>query len=100
MARALFLNGLPACHPYEWYPWQMDVLEQILLKYEKFACIFGPLECVALGSGALLLLVQLACCPVLFFASWDAPLALIMFFGAEQEQGLKIEADEQTLATS
>jgi hypothetical protein len=86
MARALFLHGLAACHPYEWHPWQMDVLEQILIRYETFACVFGPLECVALAAGGALFLIQLACCPVLFFASWGAKEALIMFFGADEQQ--------------
>lgn len=97
MARALFLHGLAACHPYEWYPSQMDILEELLMRYETFACVFGPLECVALAAGGALLLVQLACCPLLFFASWGAKEALIMFFGAdEQQHEASSEADAQT----
>merc|ERR1712072_505798 len=96
MARALFLNDIAAYHPYEWYPWQMEILETILLRYETFACIFGPLECVALAAGGVLLLVQLACCPVLFFACWGAREALIMFFGADEQLGAHSEIDVQT----
>lgn len=99
MARALFLNGIPACHPYEWYPRQMDTLEDILLKYETFACVFGPLECVALAAGGLLLLVQLACCLVLFFAWWGAHEALIIFFAKDNKHSATVEADKQSSIT-
>jgi len=95
MARALFLNGVAACHPYEWYPWQMDVLEGILHKYETFSCVFGPLECVAVAAGGILLMVQLACCPVLFFACWGAHEALIVFFNKEEPQSTTPKVEEQ-----
>jgi hypothetical protein len=100
MARALFLNGIAACHPYEWYPWQMGILEKILLRYETFACIFGPLECIALAAGGALLLVQLACCPVLFFSAWGAHEALIVFFFKEAEQPMNAEAVQDTPMTA
>merc|ERR1719174_355746 len=100
MARALFLNGIAACHPYEWYPWQMGILEKILLRYETFACIFGPLECIALAAGGALLLVQLACCPVLFFSAWGAHEALIVFFSKEEEQPMNKEAVQDTPMTA
>lgn len=63
LARALFLHNAPACQPYEWYAWQMSSLEDIVLRYEAFACLAGPLTCAAAAVGGALLLVQIVCCP-------------------------------------
>merc|ERR1719355_258358 len=70
MARALFVTGQAACQPYEWYAWQMRELEDILLRYEGFSCIVGPLACSAVVAGACLLLLQVACCPLLLLGRW------------------------------
>lgn len=85
MARGLFLNDLPACQPYEWYSWQMDKLEQLVLRYESFACIQGPLACAATAVGALLLLAQLACCPLLLLGRLGVRRALLVLLATDEE---------------
>lgn len=85
MARALFLTGAEACQPYEWYPWQMTTLEELLLRYENFACIVGPLTCATAVIGAILLFVQLACCPLLLLGHWGVHEALVVLFATDEE---------------
>jgi len=91
MARALFLNDFPACHPYEWYPRQMGALEGLMARYESVACALGPLACAAGAAGAALLLAQLACCPLLLLGRWGVGQALIVLFASEEERVITIE---------
>ena len=81
LARALFLHNTPACQPYEWYAWQMGLLEDIVLQYESFACLAGPLTCTATAVGAALLLVQLACCPLVLIGQWGGNEAVLVLLG-------------------
>ena len=81
LARALFLHNAPACQPYEWYAWQMGLLEDIVLRYEAFACLAGPLTCTATAVGGALLLVQLACCPVVLIGQWGGNDAVLLLLG-------------------
>lgn len=81
LARALFLQGTPACQPYEWYTWQMKLLEELMLQYEEFACILGPLTCVATAVGGALLLIQLACCPLVLIGQWGGHAAICVLLG-------------------
>lgn len=85
MARALFLSGDPACQPYEWYVQQMEELESIVLRYENFACIVGPLGCGAVAVGACLLLVQFACCPLLLLGRWGGREAVFFLLATDDE---------------
>eukprot|EP00927_Polykrikos_kofoidii_P029725 TRINITY_DN25652_c0_g1_i1.p1 TRINITY_DN25652_c0_g1~~TRINITY_DN25652_c0_g1_i1.p1 ORF type:complete len:742 (+),score=109.32 TRINITY_DN25652_c0_g1_i1:153-2378(+) len=105
MARALFLTGLPACHPYEWYPRQMQGLEELMLRYETFACVVGPLACVGTALGVCLLLVQLSCCPLLLFGRWGGFNALFLFLATDEEidrvfegEGSSPAAEQEVLA--
>jgi len=91
MARALFLNHLPACQPHEWYSWQMRKLEDLILRYENFACIVGPLMCAATGIGAALLVVQLACCPLLLLGRWGVQKTLLFLLATDEELDLAME---------
>merc|ERR1740121_1447122 len=63
----------------------MDKLEQLVLKYESFACIQGPLACAAVAVGVLLLLAQLACCPLLLLGRWGVRRALLVLFATDEE---------------
>lgn len=85
MARALFLNHLPACQPYEWYAWQMQRLEELVLSYENFACLAGPLMCAAVAVGAALLLAQLASCPLLLLGRFGVRRALLVLLASDEE---------------
>jgi len=85
LARALFLDAFPACQPYEWYASQMSVLEEIVLEYESFSCIVGPLTCASTAVGGVLLLVQLACCPLLFLGSCGLDRVLLVLFASDEE---------------
>jgi len=85
MARALFVKSFAACQPYEWYDWQMTALEEIILQYENFACLAGPLTCLSAAIGAVLLLVQLACCPLLFLGHCGLDHALLVLFATDEE---------------
>lgn len=85
MARALFLQGVPACQPYEWYPSQMESLEQLVLEYETFACTVGPIACGATGVGILLLVVQLLCCPMLLVGRWGGQDVLFLLLATDDE---------------
>ena len=81
LARALFLQGTPACQPYEWYTWQMKLLEELILQYEQFACVAGPLTCVATAVGGALLLIQLMCCPLVLIGQWGGQAAIFVLLG-------------------
>ncbi|CAJ1347726.1 unnamed protein product [Effrenium voratum] len=81
LARALFLHGSSACQPYEWYTWQMRLLEELVLQYETFACVAGPLTCTATAIGGALLLIQLACCPLLLVGQWGGHDAIRVLLG-------------------
>ena len=81
LARALFLQGTPACQPYEWYTWQMKLLEELILQYEQFACVVGPLTCVASVVGGALLFIQLVCCPFVLIGQWGGHAALCVLLG-------------------
>lgn len=94
MARALFLNDLPACQPYEWYTWQMDKLEKLVLKYESFACVQGPLACAAVAVGVFLLLTQLVCCPLLLLGRWGMRRALLVLFATDEELEMALLNEE------
>jgi len=85
MARALFLKSLPACQPYEWYAWQMQTLEELMFEYENFACLVGPLACASAAVGGVLLLVQLACCPMLLLGRWGMSKVLLILFASDEE---------------
>lgn len=91
-ARALFLQGSPACHPYEWYTWQMRSLQEFVLQYESFACVAGPLTCMATGVGGALFFIQLACCPLVLIGQWGGHSAICILLGqldGPQEAELK-----------
>ena len=81
LARALFLQGTPACQPYEWYTWQMKVLEELILQYEQFACVAGPLTCAATAVGGALLFIQLMCCPLVLIGQWGGQAAICVLLG-------------------
>jgi len=81
LARALFLQGTPACQPYEWYTWQMKVLEELILQYEQFACVAGPLTCAATAVGGVLLFIQLMCCPLVLIGQWGGQAAICVLLG-------------------
>jgi len=85
MARALFLNGFAACQPYEWYSWQMEKLEALILRYETFACVVAPLTCAATAVGGALVLSQLACCPLLIIGLWGGRHGILVFLGSLEE---------------
>merc|ERR1740121_521261 len=74
----------------------MDKLEQLVLKYESFACIQGPLACAAVAVGMLLLLTQLVCCPLLLLGRWGVSRALLVLFATDEEleRALLNEGDE------
>eukprot|EP00747_Dinoflagellata_sp_TGD_P218188 gnl/TRDRNA2_/TRDRNA2_90478_c0_seq1.p1 gnl/TRDRNA2_/TRDRNA2_90478_c0~~gnl/TRDRNA2_/TRDRNA2_90478_c0_seq1.p1 ORF type:complete len:621 (-),score=104.85 gnl/TRDRNA2_/TRDRNA2_90478_c0_seq1:45-1907(-) len=91
MARALWLNNQPACQPFEWYTWQMQGLDDLLTKYETFACAEGPLCFASLAAGGVLLLVQLSCCPVLLLGRWGVHQALVVLFASEKDREVTIE---------
>ncbi|CAE8721509.1 unnamed protein product, partial [Polarella glacialis] len=85
LARALWLKGFPACQPYEWYSSQMGALEELVLRYETFACVAGPLTCTATAVGGALLLVQLACCPLLLVGQWGGYEAILVLIGSIED---------------
>mmetsp|Transcript_57235 Transcript_57235/g.177880 ORF Transcript_57235/g.177880 Transcript_57235/m.177880 type:complete len:133 (-) Transcript_57235:7-405(-) len=93
MARALFLSTFPACQPYEWYASQMSLLEELVLSYESFSCVIGPLTCTSTVVGGLLLLLQLACCPLLFLGSCGLDRAVLVMFASDEELDRLVEAE-------
>lgn len=93
MARALFLKGFAACQPYEWYTEQMAALEDLVLRYEGFACIVAPLTCVSIAVGGMLVLAQLLCCPLLFLGSCGLDSTLLVLFASDEELDQLVEGD-------
>lgn len=93
MARALFLSNFPACQPYEWYAAQMNTLEELVLGYESFACVIGPLTCVSMVVGGFVLLLQLVCCPLLFLGSCGLDRTLLVLFASDEELDRLVEAE-------
>merc|ERR1712176_912806 len=84
-------NHFPACQPYEWYSSQMAKLEDLVLRYETFACVAGPSMCIAAFVGGILLLVQLTCCPMLLLGSWGgAQEAIFVLLATDEEVDLAV----------
>jgi hypothetical protein len=63
----------------------MQQLEDILLRYESFTCIVGPLACAAVIAGACLLLLQVACCPLLLLGRWGGREAVFLLLATDDE---------------
>ena len=59
----------------------MKVLEELILQYEQFACVAGPLTCVATAVGGALLFIQLMCCPLVLIGQWGGQAAICVLLG-------------------
>ena len=59
----------------------MSSLEDIVLRYEAFACLAGPLTCAAAAVGGALLLVQIVCCPLVLIGQWGGSEAVLLMLG-------------------